>query len=498
MAQLSLNKAQVTMARTETVKISGSLLAQRIQQFSLTLIGRLKNPSVQRMESLVANMPKIWKLEERVVGTDLGLGKFQFNFENEEDLLGVLQHVSYHFDGYMVYLVRWETIIDSSYPSAINFWVKITEIPLHFWEESTIRDVGKVIGVIREIDADSGSVYVTVNGFNPLLFKVVVPFDIGDEIVVSLEYEKLCGVCRHCSRLTDDVAVCPELRRNAGMSHEEHQDGRFIMGSSSNAQLQDGQWEKPRKIVAKRALEFSESDPRDGFPYKKDIGDHSRHYSRRNEKYQGLTWAKKTGAKGTNGENGLRYGQKLIHKLTIPLEVNQVVENEMVQPVVGTQEDNTGVVLALQPGAEIASIEGATLEDGELAGMTSDVLGNMVEPDSMYIVDTAETADTGGNINDYVSFSKDIMDVNQALSGISLGPKKVTGQLVRSPRIKGLHYMKKNVILASHVKRLKANVLKQKYVGSVSQRAKGGKSAGAVKGIKKSGMVALPDPPANT
>ncbi|KAL1203237.1 hypothetical protein V5N11_001240 [Cardamine amara subsp. amara] len=405
MAQLSLNKSKVAMVRTETVKISGSLLAHRIQQFSLTLIGRSMNPSVQRMESLVANMPKIWKLEERVVSTDMGLEKFLFNFENEEDLLGVLQHVPYHFDGWMVSLVRWEPIIDSSYPSAISFWVKIIEIPLHFWEESTIRAVGKVIGAIREIDADSGSVYVTVNGFNPLLFQVVVPFHTGDEIVVSLEYEKLCGVCRHCSRITHDVAVFPELRIDAGMSREEQQDGRLITGSSSNTQLQDGLWEKPRKTVAKRALEFSESDPRDGFPYKKDIGDHTRHYSRRNDKYQGLMWAKKSSSKGTNGETGLRSGPKTIHKLTIPLEVTQVIENGVVQPVVGIQEDALGVVMALKHVAELASIEGATLEDGEMSGMNSDDLGNLVEADSLDIVDIGEAAEPGGNSNDYVSYS---------------------------------------------------------------------------------------------
>ncbi|CAL9224917.1 unnamed protein product, partial [Arabidopsis halleri] len=68
MAQLALNKGKAAMVRTEVVRISDSVLSQRIQQFSLTLIGRLMNPSIQRMDSLVANMPKIWKMEEKIVG----------------------------------------------------------------------------------------------------------------------------------------------------------------------------------------------------------------------------------------------------------------------------------------------------------------------------------------------------------------------------------------------------------------------------------------------
>lgn len=121
----------------------------------------------------MTNMPKIWKLEDKVVGADLGKGTFQFNFQSEEDLQGVLQNAPYHFDGWMVVLVRWEPIISSTYPSAINFWVKISGIPMHLWEEATLEAVGKKVGLTREIDVDSGSFHATVNGFNPLVFQMV-------------------------------------------------------------------------------------------------------------------------------------------------------------------------------------------------------------------------------------------------------------------------------------------------------------------------------------
>ncbi|XP_010482363.1 PREDICTED: uncharacterized protein LOC104761044 isoform X1 [Camelina sativa] len=251
MAQLALNKGKASLLRTETVNVSNTVLAQRIQQFSRTLIGRLMNPSIQRMESLVANLPKIWKLEDRVVGPNLGQGIFQFNFEDEADLQAVLQNGPYHFDGWMISLVKWEPIISSTYPSAINFWVKVGGIPLHLWETATLQAIGKKIGTLREID---GSICVTVNGFNPLLFQLVVPFDTGDEVVVSLDYEKLTGFCDHCSRLTHEVRVCPELHKVMGAHGGEIvTDKRGGQRHQSVAKQwsahSDGGWEKPRKFA---------------------------------------------------------------------------------------------------------------------------------------------------------------------------------------------------------------------------------------------------------
>ncbi|XP_010467667.1 PREDICTED: uncharacterized protein LOC104747689 [Camelina sativa] len=304
MAQMSLNKGKASLVRTETVRIASSILAQRIQQFSMTFIGRLMNPNVQRMESLLINLPKIWKMEDKVVGADLGQGLFQFNFEAEEELQTVLQNRPYHFDGWMVSLVKWEPIISSTYPSTINFWVKVTGIPMHLWEDETLRAIAKKVGILREIDEESGSFCVTVNGFNPLLFKLVVPFATGDEIIVSLEYEKLSGYCDHCSRLTHDMRGCPELQKGSGeQAVEQQMDKR----GGQRQQLQpkqggyhnEGGWEKPRKVV-KRALDFHNQDPT--------VGDMGPVNSRHHERAFGPVWGqnKQSTAGQSSGSGGQR------------------------------------------------------------------------------------------------------------------------------------------------------------------------------------------------
>lgn len=45
-----------------------------IKNYSKTLIGRCMNPKEQNMAALVTNLPKIWNMENRAVGADLGMG----------------------------------------------------------------------------------------------------------------------------------------------------------------------------------------------------------------------------------------------------------------------------------------------------------------------------------------------------------------------------------------------------------------------------------------
>ncbi|CAE6226220.1 unnamed protein product [Arabidopsis arenosa] len=529
MAQLALNKGKTAMVRTEVVKISGSMLSQRIQQFSLTLIGRLMNPSIQRMDSLVANMPKIWKMEEKVVGADLGKGIFQFNFQSEEDMQGVLQNVPYHFDGWMVSLVKGEPIISATYPSAINFWVKVSDLPMHLWEEATLKAIGKKVGIIRELDVDSGSIYVTVNGFNPLVFQMVVPFDTGDEVVVSLDYEKLAKYCHHCSRMTHDVAVCPELNKKAGNRlFEEYGDRRG--GSRQQIMVKqmpqgnEGGWEKPRKPAAKRALEFSGEEPSGGFHYQLERGDNSRQSHRRgweevameglmdsHYSVQGTEFTKK-GA-GPVWPKPL-YQPKAISKVS---QASHKVENVSKIPDLGEEKKDSVMEdvpevqdKSLTVGINFSESTDDLLEDGEyhaeedievqvMAEKTTEDEGNETHEENMNALQ--------GNVQISNVLSDDIGLVRKGLKGITLDSKKIQNfKGTSSQGIRGINGNRDySRIVASPGKRLLAKAMslksaddgiKQKVAdkNKVKEVTKAGR---ANRNLKK-GMVDLPKPPAHT
>ncbi|KAG2314382.1 hypothetical protein Bca4012_065049 [Brassica carinata] len=195
--------------------------SELIASFDKTLIGRCMNPQKQDMKILLFMLPRIWQVEGRVVGTDLGLGRFQFVFEEEEDITEVLKMEPFHFDYWMVSLVRWKPVLEVNYPSRITFWVRVLDIPLQFWAAQTFRSVGEAIGRIQgEVDLREGRVRVELDGFKPLVFSMAVEFVEGVEIMVSLRYEKLFGFCRECFSMTHDQSRCPTLQKDVGIKDE--------------------------------------------------------------------------------------------------------------------------------------------------------------------------------------------------------------------------------------------------------------------------------------
>lgn len=107
------------------------------------------------MKALISNMPKIWKLEEKVVGTDLGFGKFQFDFKKEEDMEGVLKLQPFHFDYWMLSLARWQPKKSLLYPFEIPFWVRVIGVPAEFKTEPTSESIGNAIGRMVAVDVVS-------------------------------------------------------------------------------------------------------------------------------------------------------------------------------------------------------------------------------------------------------------------------------------------------------------------------------------------------------
>ena len=106
--------------------------SELIKSFSKTLI-RCMNPEEHDMKALITNIPKIWKLEDRVAGTDLGLGKFQFAFEREE-----------------------------------------------FRTAPTYESIGDAIGRTVAVDVEHACVQVVVDAFKELCFETTIDFKGGE------------------------------------------------------------------------------------------------------------------------------------------------------------------------------------------------------------------------------------------------------------------------------------------------------------------------------
>lgn len=214
--------------RAARVKVPLPDNSELLRKHSLTLIGRVTNKTTQKVWSLIPFFTEHWKTEFKPVGSDLGNGMFQFQFELEADLLSVLEQRPYHYARWLIILQRWEPTVSPSFPSLIPFWIKVQGLPVHLWTEPTIKCIGSDIGIYEkaEIRALTARMRVHVNGLLPLITKSVVEYPNGDEVPVTLVYERLDKHCTKCLRLDHELKECLVARAEARALREAQEGSR--------------------------------------------------------------------------------------------------------------------------------------------------------------------------------------------------------------------------------------------------------------------------------
>ncbi|XP_022568760.1 uncharacterized protein LOC111211769 [Brassica napus] len=203
--------------RTAHIRIQDPDNAELLQRHSLTLIGRVTNRTAQRVWSLIPFFTDLWKANTKPVGSELGNGMFQFQFDNEEDLLTVLEKRPYYYGRWMVIVQRWEPTVSKNFPSLLPFWIKVQGIPVHLWTEETIQKLREDLGVFEKAEITSTTVRmrVQINGLLPLIKTSVIEYANGDEVTASFVYEKLDRHCYKCYRLDRDIKDCLEAKHEA-------------------------------------------------------------------------------------------------------------------------------------------------------------------------------------------------------------------------------------------------------------------------------------------
>ncbi|CAA7059509.1 unnamed protein product [Microthlaspi erraticum] len=121
------------------------------ERFKLTLMGRMFNLEGRSVDALIGMLPKekIWDVEGRVRGFNLGNDRFQFDFDNEADLLKVLSKRPCHFNRWSFALEQWEPSTKEDFPNTIPFWITVRGVPMHYWNNNTFTEIGRVLGTIE-------------------------------------------------------------------------------------------------------------------------------------------------------------------------------------------------------------------------------------------------------------------------------------------------------------------------------------------------------------
>ena len=190
---------------------------------SLSIIGRLLNPQCQRMADLILEMPRKWKLYNRVRGIALSKERFQFIFKFEHDLLDVLSKV-HTFDNWSIVLERWIEKPPEDYLQYLLVWVQMRNIPVNHYTPETISALGEFAGEVVDVPYDPEKAQVKD------YVRVLVKFDVskplrrskkltlpGGEVVnILYDYERLQKRCYTCQRLTHEQSFCPWIAKGSG------------------------------------------------------------------------------------------------------------------------------------------------------------------------------------------------------------------------------------------------------------------------------------------
>ncbi|KAL0657150.1 hypothetical protein Bca4012_077734 [Brassica carinata] len=197
----------------EIIRIPECDLTEVSERFKLTLIGRVLHNGGRSIEAMISLLPRarIWNVEGRARGTNLGNGRFQFDFDKEEDLNMVLNKRPCHINQWIFALERWEPFTSDNFSNTIPFWIKVTGVPVHFWNDKTFEEISKALGKKMTLDAKNARLQVSIDAEKPLQFNRRIGFPNGDIGRVSFEYEGLNRYCFACNRISHDVYSCSEI-----------------------------------------------------------------------------------------------------------------------------------------------------------------------------------------------------------------------------------------------------------------------------------------------
>lgn len=220
----SLHEAMnsMTIDDDEPINLSTDPRFRVFEKNSISLLGRLLNPDCQSMSRMITDMPKHWRVYDRVRGIALSRDKFQFIFDKEEDLQTVLNDRPCSFNHWTMLLERWTANPRDDFLTKFEVWIRIMNIPYQFYMLETMEELAKAIGKVELIAYDpkvsQRSDFIRAK----VLFDISKParddkvLNIPDEkpVIIKYEYERIRRKCFHCFRLTHEKPQFPLLKKS--------------------------------------------------------------------------------------------------------------------------------------------------------------------------------------------------------------------------------------------------------------------------------------------
>ncbi|KAL1215208.1 hypothetical protein V5N11_016975 [Cardamine amara subsp. amara] len=195
-----------------------------------SIIGRVLNPSSQKIANLILDMPRKWRLYDRVRGIALSPEKFQFFFKYEQDLEAILEKGVHTYNEWTLVIERWVEHPSPDYLQHILVWVQLRNIPVNHYNVPAITWLGELVGQVKEVGLDTSKsqrqdfvrVKLKFDVSKPLQRSKVVnlPKKAG-AVTILYDFERVQKRCFACQRLTHDHLACHVALKRNQMKEEE-------------------------------------------------------------------------------------------------------------------------------------------------------------------------------------------------------------------------------------------------------------------------------------
>ncbi|KAA8520632.1 hypothetical protein F0562_014888 [Nyssa sinensis] len=187
---------------------------------------------------------------------DLGNGYFLFKFDNMEDCVHVFTGAPWVIMDHYLTVRRWQPNFQPSAAQVLEtaVWVRLPELPIEYYDEKILVEIGKCIGKPIIIDANTpvgkhARICVEIDLTKPL----ETMFELGSNRFI-FEYESIHSVCFYCGRMRHTKETCRVKNQAAGGKFPATGDGEDVEAGNQGTMKKIGENELGPLIQSAKAM----------------------------------------------------------------------------------------------------------------------------------------------------------------------------------------------------------------------------------------------------
>ena len=194
------------------VKLSKEEISHIRAPWSKALIVKVFGRSVG-YNYLTFKLNDLWKLVARMDCVDLSKDFFLIKFSDEADYDKVLRGGPWFVGEHFLAMRQWEPCFKASEASfnSVAVWVRLPKLPIEFYDNSVLLEIGKAIGPMLRIDS------YTASGARGSYAGLCLQIDLTKPLITTIKvgrlrqkvmYEGVSSLCYCCGRMGHKQESC--------------------------------------------------------------------------------------------------------------------------------------------------------------------------------------------------------------------------------------------------------------------------------------------------